>query len=198
MTCGMTRGQLLRALASQNWVTIVVYFAIAACLSARRPATGVLAALAIALGSYWGHRLSHDAWFALVLPLGHAQVHHERGHWMHRLPWLAEAHEVATNLVVGGAYVALLPGLVTPLLPLWTALTYTGLHYVNFHAKGPSSAFHRAHHGAPRANFGPSFFDAAFGTYTMSHVEDMRSWVPTMVVMAVVAAAIWWWLTLGG
>lgn len=77
---------------------------------------------------------------------------------------------------------------VPKLVPLWTALLYTSLHFVNFHSEGESGELHRAHHADPTTNFGPSVFDAAFGTYTGP--EDMMNWVPTMVATAIAAVLL--------
>jgi Fatty acid hydroxylase superfamily len=180
-------------LAKKNWFPISCFVIIAACLSGGRHALGIATAIAMALASYWLHRATHVGVFKNV-PMGHARVHHDPDHWLRKLPQgslLAQVHEAVTNLMCAGGFMLLCPPLlraVPMVVPLWTALFYTTLHFVNFHSNGPAGELHRAHHADPTKNFGPSVFDAAFGTYTGP--EDMTNWVPTMVATAIAAAAI--------
>lgn len=181
------------SLAKKNWFPIACFAVIAASLSEGRYALGIATAVSMAMASYWFHRATHIGAFKDV-PMGHARVHHDPDHWLHRLPGgfvLAKVHEAGTNVMCSGGFMLLCPPLlraVPMVVPLWTSLLYTGLHFVNFHSEGPSGELHRAHHADPTRNFGPSVFDAAFGTYTGP--EDMTNWVPTMVVTAIVAVLL--------
>jgi hypothetical protein len=180
-------------LAVRNWFPITCFAAIAASLSEGRYALGIATAIAMALASYWFHRATHVGVLKNV-PMGHARVHHDPDHWLRKLPCgpvLSQVHEAFTNLMCSGGFMLLCPPLlnaVPKLVPLWTALLYTSLHFVNFHSDGPSGELHRAHHADPTKNFGPSVFDAAFGTYTGP--EDMMNWVPTMVATAIAAVLL--------
>jgi hypothetical protein len=181
------------SLARQNWFPIACFALVAASLSEGRYALGIATATAMALASYWFHRATHIGVFK-DLPMGHARVHHDPDHWLWRVPGghvLARVHEALTNLMCAGGFMLLCPPLlnaVPKLVPLWTALLYTSLHFVNFHADGESGKLHRAHHADPSKNFGPSVIDAAFGTYTGP--EDMTNWVPTMIATAIAAVLL--------
>lgn len=177
----------------RTWFPLATFAAVAAALSPDRPLLGVGTAVATATASYWLHRSTHVGVLS-ALPLGHARVHHDAGHWLHTLPaggWLAAAHELCTNVMCSGGFVLLCPGLPRVLpgrVVLWTALLYTSLHFVNFHDAGPAGALHRAHHADPTTNFGPSVLDAAFGTGT-GH-EDMLDWVPNMLAASAAVACV--------